>query len=119
MGAVSVARASRQVPTQKIVGDRLRPEGRRDAPGVEEARAQMETAYALVDDQLCEGLWAMGDDFTLADCAALPALFYGDKVTPFAKRWPNITAYFERLKRRPSIERVLTEAAPYLHMFPG
>jgi glutathione S-transferase len=62
---------------------------------------------------------AMGDDFTLADCAALPALFYGDKVAPFAKRWSNITAYFERLKRRPSVERVLAEAGPYMKMFPG
>jgi glutathione S-transferase len=104
---------------QKIVGDRLRPEGKRDPFGVEQARAQMETAYALADDQLRAGPWAMGDDFTLADCAALPALFYGDKVAPFTKRWPNVTAYFERLKGRPSVERVLAEAAPYLKMFPG
>jgi glutathione S-transferase len=65
------------------------------------------------------GPWATGDDFTLADCAALPALFYGDKVAPFAKRWSNLTAYFERLKVRPSVERVLVEAAPYMKMFPG
>jgi glutathione S-transferase len=104
---------------QKIVGDRLRPEGKRDPWGVEQARAQMETAYALADDQLREGPWAMGDDFTLADCAALPALFYGDKVAPFANRWSNLAAYFERLKGRPSAARVLAEAAPYMKMFPG
>jgi glutathione S-transferase len=104
---------------QKIVGDRLRPEGKRDPLGVEQARAQMETAYALADDQLRAGPWAMGDDFTVADCAAFPALFYGDKVAPFARRWPNLTAYFERLKGRPSVERVLGEAAPYMKMFPG
>jgi glutathione S-transferase len=104
---------------QKIVGDKLRPEGKRDPLAVEQARAQMEAAYALADDQLGAGPWAMGDDFTLADCAALPALFYGDKVAPFAKRWSNITAYFERLKGRPSVERILAEAAPYMTMFPG
>jgi glutathione S-transferase len=87
--------------------------------GVEQARAQMQTAYALADDQLREGPWAMGDDFTLADCAALPALFYGDKVASFARRWSNIAAYFDRLKARPSVERVLAEAAPYMKMFPG
>jgi glutathione S-transferase len=106
-------------PIQKIVGDRLRPEGKRDPWGVEQARAQMETAYELADDQLRGGPWAMGDDFTLADCAALPALYYGDKVAPFAKRWANIAAYFERLKDRPSVARVLAEAAPYMEMFPG
>ena len=104
---------------QKIVGDRLRPEGKRDPWGVEQARAQMETAYALADDQLRDGPWAMGDDFTLADCAALPALFYGDTVAPFANRWSNLGAYFERLKGRPSVARVLAEAAPYMKMFPG
>jgi glutathione S-transferase len=107
------------LPMQKIVGDKLRPEGKRDPFGVEQARAQMETAYALADDQLRAGPWAMGDDFTLADCAALPALFYGDKVVPFTKRWSNVAAYFERLKVRPSVERVLAEAAPYMQMFPG
>jgi glutathione S-transferase len=107
------------LPMQKIVGDKLRPEGQRDPFGVEQARAQIETAYALVDDQLRAGPWALGEELTLVDCAALPALFYGDKVVPFTKRWANIAAYFERLKGRPSVERVLAEAAPYMKMFPG
>ena len=107
------------LPMQKIVGDKLRPEGKRDPFGVEQARTQMETAYALVDEQLREGPWAMGADFTIADCAALPALFYGGKVAPFGARWRNVAAYFERLKARPSVARVLEEAAPYFSMFPG
>jgi glutathione S-transferase len=107
------------LPMQKIVGDKLRPEGKRDPLGVEQARAQIETAYALADEQLREGPWAMGADFTLADCAALPALFYGDKVAPLAGRFPNVAAYFERLRGRPSVARVLEEAAPYFAMFPG
>jgi glutathione S-transferase len=107
------------LPMQKIVGDRLRPEEKRDPFGVAQARQQMETAYSLANEQLGEGPWAMGADFTLADCAAFPALYYGDKVAPFRERHPNVAAYFDRLKRRPSVERVLEEAAPYLKMFPG
>jgi glutathione S-transferase len=107
------------LPMQKIVGDRLRPEGQRDPLGVEQARAQMETAYDLADEQLREEPWAVGAAFTLADCAALPALFYGDKVAPFGPGRRNLAAYFERLRARPSVERVLEEAAPYLKMFPG
>jgi glutathione S-transferase len=106
-------------PMQKIVGDRLRAEGARDPLGVEQARAQMETAYALADEHVSGGPWAMGREFTLADCAAMPALYYGNKVTPFEGRWKHLTAYFERLKRRPSVARVLGEAEPYFHMFPG
>jgi glutathione S-transferase len=107
------------LPMQKIVGDRMRPEGKHDPLGVEQARAQMETAYALADEQMREGPWAIGADFTLADCAALPALFYGDKVTPFAGRRRNLAAYLERLKARPTVARVLEEAEPYFKMFPG
>jgi glutathione S-transferase len=61
----------------------------------------------------------MGAEFTMADCAAWPALYYGDKVAPFAARHANLAAYFERLKQRPSVARVLEEAGPYLKMFPG
>jgi glutathione S-transferase len=107
------------VPMQKIVGDKLRAEGKRDPFGVEQARAQMETAYAVVNEQLHQGPWAMGADFTMTDCAAFPALFYGNKVTPFEARWPAIASYFERLKKRPSVARVLEEAGPYMKMFPG
>jgi glutathione S-transferase len=107
------------LPIQKIVGDRLRPESKRDPFGVEQARAQMETAYALVDEQVRGGPWAMGAEFTLADCAAFPALFYGNKATPFAGRWKNLEAYFERLTARASVARVLEEAQPYLGKFPG
>ena len=105
-------------PMGRIVGDRLRPADKRDSFGVEQARAQIETAYALTDEQLRVGSWAMGADFTLADCAAFPALFYGDKVAPLAGRWRNLEAYLERLKGRASIARVLEEAQPYLANFP-
>jgi glutathione S-transferase len=40
-------------------------------------------------------------------------------VAPFEGRWNNLTAYLERLQRRPSVARVLEEAEPYFHMFPG
>jgi glutathione S-transferase len=107
------------LPMQKIVGDRLRPEGQRDSFGVAQARAQIETAYAIVDEQSKAGPWAMGAEFTLADCSAMPALFYASKVAPLGERWKNVAAYLERLKGRPSVARVLQEAEPYFKMFPG
>ena len=107
------------LPMQKIVGDRLRPEDKRDPLGVEQARAQLETAYAWADEQLGEGPWAMGAEFSLADCAGMPALFYANKVAPFAGRWKNVDAYLQRLLQRASVARVLEEAQPYFDMFPG
>ena len=105
-------------PLQKIVGDRLRPAEARDVVGVEQARAQLETAYALLEEMLRDGPWAMGADFTLVDCAAMPALYYANEVAPFEGRFERLTAYLADLKRRPSVARVLDEAGPYLHMFP-
>ena len=60
----------------------------------------------------------MGDAFSLADCAALPPLFYGNLLVPFGDAQKNVTAYFERLKARPSFARVIREAEPYFNMFP-
>jgi glutathione S-transferase len=60
----------------------------------------------------------MGADFTLVDCAAMPALYYANEVAPFERRWTKLAAYLEQLKRRPSVARVLDEAEPYFHMFP-
>jgi len=103
---------------QKIVTDKLRPAGQNDAFGVEAAKAQLETAYDVADTWTREGPWAMGQAFTIADCAAAPALFYAQKVLPFGAR-KHLTAYFARLEARPSFARVLDEAKPYFAMFPG
>ena len=103
---------------QKIVGDRLRPAGAKDPHGVADARTRMAAALALADQHIAGRTWAMGESFTLADCAAAPALFYADKVAPFAGMYPNLVAYLDRLKQRPSYARTLAEAEPYFKFFP-
>jgi glutathione S-transferase len=105
-------------PMQRIVGDRLRPEGKKDPQGIEEARARLQTSYGMIDSEMATRNWAMGDAFSLADCAAAPALFYANKVMPFGDNYKNVAAYFDRLKARPSYARVLKEAEPYFAMFP-
>ena len=44
---------------------------------------QLQTAYGMIDRDMAEKTWAMGDAFTMADCAAAPPLFYANKVLPF------------------------------------
>jgi glutathione S-transferase len=106
------------LPMQKIVGDRLRPQGQKDPYGVEEAKARLQSCYGMIDKEVATRTWAMGEAFSLADCAAAPALFYGNKVVPFGDNHKNLTAYFDRLTARPSFARVLREAEPYFAMFP-
>ena len=107
-----------QEPMQKIVGDRLRPAGRNDSFGVEQATAQLNRSYAMLETQMKLKRWAMGDPFTLADCAAAPALFYANTIVPLDARHPTTRAYLDRLMARPSFARVLEEAQPYFHLFP-
>lgn len=106
-------------PMQKIVTDRLRPAGQNDASGVEAARAMLRQAYAMLDARLATRRWAVGESFSMADCATAPALFYAAKVEPFDTGQPHLAAYFDRLMTRPSYVRVLEEAEPYFKLFPG
>jgi glutathione S-transferase len=107
-----------QGPMQKIVGDRLRPEGSRDPHGVEQAKGSLHTAYRMIDEEMASKTWAMGDAFTMADCAAAPALFYANRAVPFGDIYKNVAAYFDRLMARPSYARSVVEAQPYFHMIP-
>ena len=103
---------------QRIVADRLRPEGQKDLVGVAKYHAELEIALALVDRDMASGGWATGLTFTMADCAAAPALYYANQVAPFGDNHPGATRYLDRLIARPSFARVLAEAQPYFDMFP-
>jgi glutathione S-transferase len=103
---------------QKIVGDRIRPADVKDAFGVAQARTTLQTAYGMIEADMAAKPWSTGETFTLADCAAAPALFYANKVAPLGEQYPRTDAYLERLMRRPSFARVLREAEPYFAMFP-
>jgi len=104
------------LPFQQIVSERLRPEGQHDPYGVERNRDAVRAGYDLIAPMIA-GPWAMGEAFTAADCAALPALFYADYAVKLAD-WPGLYAYLGRLKARPSIARVLAEAEPFFQYFP-
>ena len=104
------------LPFQQVVAERMRPEGKHDPFGVEQAKGAVRAGYGLIAPMI-EGPWALGETFTIADCAALPALFYADYGVPLAP-WPALSAYLARLKSRPSVARVLTEAEPFFQYFP-
>jgi len=105
-------------PMQRIVGDFLRPVESRDPDGVKEHRAALETAYHWLDGVMAGRDWAGGADFSLADCAAAPSLFYADWVHPIGDALSNLRAYRQRLLARPSVARAVDEARPYRPLFP-
>lgn len=106
-------------PVQKFAFDFLRPEDKRDPYGVAESKAMYFTALDMVETSMANKTWAMGDEFTMADCAAAPPLFYGNRFFgPFDATHPNATAYLRRLMARPSYARALREAEPYFELLP-
>ena len=104
---------------QKVVGDKMRPDSSKDPFGVKQAQQTIHTSLGMLEQDIGSKTWIMGDAFSMADCAAMPALFYVNKIMPFGETHPRIAAYLERLNARPSVARVLKEAEPYMKMFPG
>jgi glutathione S-transferase len=103
-----------QVPMQKIVADRINA-----ANGdLTRERAALTTAYGMLEHQLTGKTWVAGPTFSMADCAAAPALFYASTLVPFADEHRHLRAYFDRLVERPSVKRVIDEARPYFSMYP-
>ena len=105
-------------PQQKLVFDVLRAPGERDPKGVEDAKSMLEKAYGWLDGHMAGRDWAAGDDFSLADCAAAPALFYADWSHPIPDQFANVRAYRQRLNDHPSFARAIDEARPYRAFFP-
>ena len=106
------------VPMGRIVADALRGEDKRDPHGVAEAKGLLDKSYAWLDRRLAGRTWSAAGRFTIADCAAAPALFYADWVHPVPDERAELKAYRARLLERPSIARVVDEARPYRPLFP-
>lgn len=86
--------------------------------GLALAKEKLERAYAWLEGQLAGRIWAAGADFTLADCAAAPSLFYADWTHRISEEFPVLRAYRARLLARPSFVRAVEEARPFRPLFP-
>ena len=105
-------------PFIMVFFDQFRAPADRDPQAVAAARRTIDITYGYLDRQLAERTWLLGDEFSLADCAAAPPLGYLRQTHPFAAHEP-IARYWQRLEARPSVARVLAEAAPYLQAMMG
>jgi glutathione S-transferase len=105
------------VNVTKVVVDQFRAADRKDPDGVAQAKATIAQALELFEREIVGREWAIGNQFSLADCSAAPALFYAGTIVPLDGT-PHVKSYFERLLARPSFARVIEEARPYRHLFP-
>lgn len=103
----------------KVATDSIRPEGQRDPYGVEEATRIIRGVYTVIEAQLGDSAFIVGDMLSLADCSAAPALWYSARNVPLDGAFPRIAAYLERLKAWPAFARAVKESKPLFHMYPG
>ena len=88
------------------------------ADGLALSIEKLDRAYAWLETRIAPAGWACGTDFTLADCAAAPSLFYADWVHPLPDACPKLRAYRARLLARPSVAHAVEGARPHRHLFP-
>jgi glutathione S-transferase len=105
-------------PTVTLFFDGRKPEAERNPAAAATARERLDLMFTMFDKHFEKHTWALGDTFTMADCAAAPALGLARMVHPFDKH-TNLTRYFGRLVERPSYARVLDEAKPYIAKLMG
>ena len=105
-------------PQGKCVFDAIRPAEHRDPYGVDEAHRMLDVTYAWLDQRMQGRIWAAGETFTLADCAAAPSLFYADWTYRIPEKYGALHAYRARLLQRPSFARAVGEARKFRHYFP-
>lgn len=103
-----------QTPVQQIVAHRLK----RSSADMSGHRSLLESTYRIIDKQVKSSAWAASDDFSLADCAAAPALFYANTLQPLPLELRYLNEYFERLMGRASVKRTLEQARPYFNLYP-
>jgi glutathione S-transferase len=105
-------------PVQHAVGGALSGDPGKRKDGLARAQEQLERAYAWLEQRLANRTWAAGSDFTLADCAGAPSLFYADWTHRIPQACPVLRAYRDRLLARPSFARAVDEARPFRAYFP-
>ncbi len=89
-----------------------------DTDRIARVTAALDTVYDWLEERLPEEGWAVGEGFTMADCAAAPSLFYADWVHEIGAGRPRLHAYRARLLARPSVRRCVEDARPYRGYFP-
>lgn len=89
-----------------------------DKDRIDRARSALDKIYPWLDERLDGRRWAAGEEFSLADCAAAPALFYADWAHPIPEEFARLREYRARVLARPSVARAVDEARPYRHLFP-
>ncbi len=105
-------------PSQRIVFDFSRPEGTHDELGLVQWKALLDKSYLWLNHKLASRKWAAGDTFSMADCAAAPALLYAHWTYPIPTEFKHVHRFRQQLIARGAYSRVLDESRQFRQYFP-
>lgn len=105
-------------PVMQMLLESRKPESEQNAADIQRWSRTLGTMYRMIDDQLARTPYLAGMEFSMADCAALPALYYSSQFASL-KGFPRLSSYFESLMLRASVMRVVDDAAPYVKALLG
>ena len=94
----------------------MKPKEEQDQQSMDECRRKIDVMYGFMEKNFADKEWNIGNQFTLADCSAAPALYYAVNIHPFAGH-KNIESYYDRLMNRPSIKNVYDKVSPIIEEF--
>lgn len=100
-------------PVMNMLLESRKPTAEQNAADIERWSRTLGTMYRMMDDQLGRYPYLAGMEFSMADCAALPALYYSSQFASL-KSFSRLSAYFENLMLRASVMRVVDDAAPHV-----
>jgi len=73
------------------------------------ARELLATRHAFIENHLGDKPFLTGDNFTVADAYLYVTLSWRERVGVDISRFPKLTAFFERVRARPSVQKARTE----------
>jgi glutathione S-transferase len=87
----------------------------KDQKFIGEKLAEIKTRFDQLEAMLSTGPYALGKDFTLADCALIPTMFFANLLLPMlggpapTEGRPKLAAWWAAVQERPSAQKVLGE----------
>lgn len=105
-------------PVVSLIFESWKLPGQRDMDLIDRATEKVGIMYRYLDDHLQGRSFLAGDSFTLADCAAIPPLYYARAFADLASV-ENLQAYWDRVSRRPAFVRLQKEAEPFVRALMG
>ena len=94
--------ASRVAPAQELgpIG-LVRVEDKRPAEVIGFMQGRLKAAYKVLNDELANKNWLVGDRLTIADTACCGYLFYPEPFGFDRAEWPHIDAWLTRIEQTP------------------